>query len=48
METVKAQDLRILNYVFATVAGNPHADLVIHQIKDGKDIDNAHWYFPSH
>lgn len=43
---LKSSEIRIGNYVGATIAGEIHGSLAIHQIKDGKDIDNAKWYFP--
>lgn len=39
-------ELRIGNIVGATIAGQVHGELAEHIIKDGKDIDNANWYFP--
>ena len=43
---MEVKDLRVGNYVHATTAGNQGDGLVVHTIMDGKDIDNAHWYFP--
>ncbi|HRG37076.1 MAG TPA: hypothetical protein PK289_00960 [Bacteroidia bacterium] len=39
-------ELRIGNIVGATIAGEIHGKLAEYVIKDGKDIDNAAWYFP--
>jgi hypothetical protein len=43
---MEVKDLRVGNYVHATTAGNQGEGLVVHSIKDGRDIDNVHWYFP--
>lgn len=43
---MQSKELRIGNRVHATLAGNVgNGDLVEHTIKNGADIDNAHWYF---
>ncbi len=39
-------ELMVGNIVYATVAGEIHGKLEEHTIKNGADIDNAHWYFP--
>ncbi len=43
---LQPKDLKVGNYVGATIAGEIHGSLATYQIKDGKDIDNAKWYFP--
>ncbi len=43
---IKDTELRKGNIVGATIAGEIHGKLAEHIIQDGKDIDNANWYFP--